>query len=76
MTFLSHYLLCELQRHCVRPQKIDMFPVIEDRDVPSADLQPDPQLLVADTKTTNVGVEITPLNSFLLSNGLSIDDKT
>lgn len=70
------YLLGDLQRHRVRPQKLDVFPIVEDRDILSADLQPDPQLLVADSKTANVGVGVTPLNSFRLSNGLSIHNKT
>lgn len=49
---------------------------MKDRDVLSAHVQPDPQLLVADTKTADVIVGVAPWGIFLFSNNLSVHDKT
>lgn len=49
---------------------------MEDGDVLSAHLHPDPQLLVTDTKTPNVCFGVTPWTGCLLTNDLSIHKKS
>lgn len=63
-------------RGCIRPQQLDLLSaIVEDWDVLSAHIQPHTQLLMADTKTPKVGVDIALWSKFLLADDLAIYHK-